>query len=220
MTAAKKKPQPKKEENEQQISELVPTPQQIKAGQKPHDWTHGVKKFNQTIMLMLSKNTADNLKAEYWQTKMRLDRMKNLVYACETGLIDISEEIKENLSEHYTCLNRLFIALEKRVKSENVDIMNTKPTPMPSNEEPKTFKKTEKQRERARKYRKKRHARIIYGTENFGKIKQYNHLKELNDKNGNQCVADGKIQTQKIRRIDRQGRSGGSRKENDCERRD
>lgn len=222
-TTTKKKPQ---HTQQPQIASNPLVAQKVVPGTEPQDyankrdWNAGCLKWRDTVLLMLSKNPIDKLKAEYWQTKFRINEMKNTIAFLESGMLPIEDEIKEAIYEHYSLLNKLMLALEKRIKNENVDYMYAKPAPLPGVPiYQENYGKGKKQ-----KFNKVRIFKMFHPNLTKDEIRKIlfgdkaKNKENKGDKNGNQSTVDGKVQTSEIRRSNRKRASCGDCEKHDSER--
>ena len=82
-----------------------------------------------TTELMISKNYKDRFKAEYWQTKIRYERLKNFNNTIEASKRMDTEEPKHDctfgiLKEQQELMNQYLHVLEIRAIIENIDLTN------------------------------------------------------------------------------------------------
>ena len=76
-----------------------------------------------TVELMLSDNCNDMLKAEYWQTKIRYDRLHVMTIKYEAGVLEFEPKCSlELLNEQKRQMGLYLHALEVRAAIEGVDL--------------------------------------------------------------------------------------------------
>ena len=76
-----------------------------------------------TISLMNSSNYKDRFRAEYYQTKIRYDKLNKTIIKYEAGTIDFKPTCSlELLKEQASCMCRYLYALEVRAEIENVKL--------------------------------------------------------------------------------------------------
>lgn len=88
-----------------------------------------VNTLDDTIPLMTSKNFADRLRAEYWQTKIRYENLKklnNVVELSEYGVVEFSKDAfktpKELFRAQQKAMGEYLHILELRAIAERIDL--------------------------------------------------------------------------------------------------
>ena len=72
--------------------------------------------MKETVDLMLSEDRGDRLKAEYWQTKVRLEKLDNYIKLAEAGKEIEAEDSLEVLMAQGTAMHEYLYFLEMRMK--------------------------------------------------------------------------------------------------------
>ena len=84
-----------------------------------------MKELKDTIELMNSENYKERFKAEYWQTKIRYDKLHKLIIKMEAGTCDFtpscSLEIHKEQAKH---MGMYLYILEVRAEYEGIDLKN------------------------------------------------------------------------------------------------
>lgn len=79
--------------------------------------------LNETIELMTSTDYKDRLKAEYWQTKIRYDKLRMMLEKYEAGKLDFKPTCPIwILARQMKWMEGYLNGLEVRVKIEGVDL--------------------------------------------------------------------------------------------------
>lgn len=83
-----------------------------------------MKNLEETVDLMLSDDPKDQLKAEYWQTKIRLDRLTEEIAIYDAGItpFDSPSFSREELGLQRVRMDHYLDSLRERAKNEDVDI--------------------------------------------------------------------------------------------------
>ena len=80
-----------------------------------------MKYLKDTIELMTSENYKDRFKAEYWQTKIRYDKLHNMVVKYEAGTLNFEPTcIIDIFKEQLTNMGKYLYILEVRAEIEGV----------------------------------------------------------------------------------------------------
>jgi hypothetical protein len=72
--------------------------------------------LNETIDLMLSENRKERLKAEYWQTKVRLEKLNSYISKLEAGGEPDVDDSIEVLQAQSAAMQEYLYFLEVRMK--------------------------------------------------------------------------------------------------------
>lgn len=76
-----------------------------------------------TIELMLSTNHSDRLKAEYYQTKIRFDKLHNMLVKMEAGTLDFEPTCSIELFKiQIDAMEKYLYALEIRAQIEGIKL--------------------------------------------------------------------------------------------------
>ena len=76
-----------------------------------------------TIELMLSTNHSDRLKAEYYQTKIRFDKLHDMLVKMEAGTLDFEPTCSIELFKiQIDAMEKYLYALEIRAQIEGVKL--------------------------------------------------------------------------------------------------
>ena len=88
-----------------------------------------MKNLEETVDLMLSNDPKDQLKAEYWQTKIRLDRLTEEIAIYDAGItpFDLPSFSREELCLQRVRMDHYLDSLRERAKNEDVDITDHEP---------------------------------------------------------------------------------------------
>lgn len=80
-------------------------------------------KFERTASMMLSDDYKERMKAEYWQAKLRYDRLHQMVVKYEAGTLDFTPSCPlELLKEQKAAMGKYLYCLEVRAQIEKVDL--------------------------------------------------------------------------------------------------
>ena len=80
-------------------------------------------KFENTINLMLSQDFQARFKAEYWQTKIRYERLHKMVVRYEAGKLDFEPKCSlELLKQQKSAMGQYLYLLEVRALIEDIDL--------------------------------------------------------------------------------------------------
>jgi hypothetical protein len=75
------------------------------------------------VDLMNSEDYKDRFAAEYYQLKIRMDKLDSLIYRYRAGTLDFTPTCPiELLEEQYKAMERYFEILQKRAEIEGVSI--------------------------------------------------------------------------------------------------
>lgn len=76
-----------------------------------------------TVQLMQSDNYKDRFKAEYWQTKIRYDRLHKMIVKHEAGTLDFTPSCDMRvLKDQAGAMGNYLYALEVRAEIEHIAI--------------------------------------------------------------------------------------------------
>ena len=76
-----------------------------------------------TIELMTSENFKDRFKAEYYQTKIRYDKLHKMVVKMEAGTLDFEPTCKIDLfKEQLAHMGKYLYVLEVRAQIEGIEL--------------------------------------------------------------------------------------------------
>lgn len=79
--------------------------------------------FIDTVELMNSNDYRDRFKAEYYQTKIRYDRLHRMVIKCEAGVSPFEPKCPlKLLKEQLSYMDNYLRTLEIRALIENIDL--------------------------------------------------------------------------------------------------
>lgn len=79
--------------------------------------------FIDTVDSMCSANYKDRLRAEYWQTKIRYEKLHRVTIQYEAGTLPITPVCSlDLLKEQKSAMGAYLHALEVRAEIENVDL--------------------------------------------------------------------------------------------------
>lgn len=79
--------------------------------------------LEETIDGMVSSNYKDRFRAEYWQLKIRRDKLYNTLVKIKSGKNDFSPDSTFNiLQEQLEIMNKYLFILDVRAKMEGIDI--------------------------------------------------------------------------------------------------
>lgn len=74
-----------------------------------------------TITFMTSDNYKDRFYAEYWQTKIRYEKLQKMIDKYSTGKLDFTPSCSIALLEHQASIMKQYLYdLEVRAKKENI----------------------------------------------------------------------------------------------------
>ena len=80
-------------------------------------------KFENTIDLMLSQDFQARFKAEYWQTKIRYERLHKMVVRYEAGKLNFEPKCSlELFKQQKSAMGQYLYFLEVRALIEDVDL--------------------------------------------------------------------------------------------------
>ncbi|MBR6101135.1 MAG: hypothetical protein IKP95_01770 [Ruminococcus sp.] len=72
--------------------------------------------LNETVDLMMSENRKDRLKAEYWQTKVRLEKLNAYIAKLNAGEEADVDDSVDVLKAQSTAMNEYLYFLDLRMK--------------------------------------------------------------------------------------------------------
>ena len=76
-----------------------------------------------TVEMMFSEDYKERFKAEYWQTKVRYNRLHKMIIRYEAGTLDFTPSCPiEVLKEQRRHMGEYLHSLEVRAEIENVDL--------------------------------------------------------------------------------------------------
>lgn len=76
-----------------------------------------------TVTLMQSDDYKDRFKAEYWQTKIRYDKLHRMTVKYEAGTLDFTPTCSlELLKTQKAAMGQYLYALEVRAEMEGIDL--------------------------------------------------------------------------------------------------
>ena len=79
--------------------------------------------FKDTVYLMLSDDFKERFKGEYWQTKIRYDKLHKMVVKYEAGKLDFEPKCSlELLKQQKAAMGQYFYALEVRAAIEGIEL--------------------------------------------------------------------------------------------------
>jgi hypothetical protein len=79
--------------------------------------------LNRITKLMYSDNYVDRFKAEYWQTKMRYDKLHKMTIRYEAGTLNFTPKCSlELLKEQKGYMGNYLRTLEVRAEVEGIDL--------------------------------------------------------------------------------------------------
>ncbi len=79
--------------------------------------------MQETVNLMLSDNHIDRFKAEYWQTKIRYERLHEMTIKYEAGVLQFKPKCSlELLNEQKRQMGLYLHSLEVRAAIEGIDL--------------------------------------------------------------------------------------------------
>lgn len=80
-------------------------------------------KLEDTIKLMNSENYKDRFKAEYYQTKIRYDKLHKLIIKMEAGTCDFTPSCSLEIHKEQAKYMGMYLhILEVRAEIENIDL--------------------------------------------------------------------------------------------------
>lgn len=80
-------------------------------------------KLEDTVKLMQSENYKDRFKAEYYQLKIRYEKLDTMLYKMENGDLEFEPKCSyELLRTQSRTMRSYLLLLEDRAKIENIDI--------------------------------------------------------------------------------------------------
>ena len=78
-----------------------------------------------TILMMNSPEYKERFKAEYWQTKIRYDKLHAMVVKYEAGTLDFTPNCSlELLKEQKGAMGKYLYCMEVRAEIEGIDLRN------------------------------------------------------------------------------------------------
>lgn len=84
-----------------------------------------MKNLNETVELMNSSDYKERFKAEYWQTKIRYEKLHKMCIKYEAGTLPFKPDCPLNLlEEQKRHMGNYLHALEVRAEIEDVDLNN------------------------------------------------------------------------------------------------
>ena len=84
-----------------------------------------MKELKDTIELMNSENYKERFKAEYWQTKIRYDKLHKLIIKMEAGTCDFTPSCSLEIhKEQAKYMGMYLYILEVRAEYEGIDLRN------------------------------------------------------------------------------------------------
>lgn len=84
-----------------------------------------MKELKDTIELMNSEDYKERFKAEYWQTKIRYDKLHKLIIKMEAGTCDFTPSCSlEIYKEQAKYMGMYLYILEVRAEYEGIDLKN------------------------------------------------------------------------------------------------
>lgn len=75
-----------------------------------------------TIELMTSEDYKDRFKAEYWQTKIRYDKLHKMLVRYDAGLLTFEPTNISLLREQASAMGRYLYLLEERAELEQIEL--------------------------------------------------------------------------------------------------
>ena len=79
--------------------------------------------FKDTVYLMLSDDFKERFKGEYWQTKIRYDKLHKMVVKYEAGKLDFEPKCSlELLKQQKAAMGQYLYALEVRAAIEGIEL--------------------------------------------------------------------------------------------------
>lgn len=84
-----------------------------------------MKELKDTIELMNSEDYKERFKAEYWQTKIRYDKLHKLIIKMEAGTYDFTPSCSLEIhKEQAKYMGMYLYILEVRAEYEGIDLKN------------------------------------------------------------------------------------------------
>lgn len=84
-----------------------------------------MKELKDTIELMNSEDYKERFKAEYWQTKIRYDKLHKLIIKIEAGTCDFTPSCSLEIhKEQAKYMGMYLYILEVRAEYEGIDLKN------------------------------------------------------------------------------------------------
>ena len=82
-----------------------------------------MKELSETIELMQSEDYRERFKAEYWQTKIRAEKLRDLLLKYEKGTLPFTPKCSMNLllRQHVLMIEYMYL-LEIRAEIEGIDL--------------------------------------------------------------------------------------------------
>lgn len=82
-----------------------------------------MKELKDTIELMNSEDYKDRFKAEYWQTKIRYNKLHSMIVKHEAGTLDFEPTCPiTKLMNQASCMGNYLKSLEVRAEIEGIDL--------------------------------------------------------------------------------------------------
>ena len=79
--------------------------------------------LNETVTMMNNADYKERFKAEYWQTKVRYDKLHNMVVKLEAGTLDFEPTCPLRLfKKQLSAMGSYLYTLEVRAELEDVDL--------------------------------------------------------------------------------------------------
>ena len=79
--------------------------------------------LSETIELMQSKDFRERFKAEYWQTKIRHNKLAEMLSKYRAGTLDFEPKCPETLLDYQlSVMEKYLFVLEERAKIEEVEL--------------------------------------------------------------------------------------------------
>lgn len=80
-------------------------------------------KLQDTVNMMNSEDYKERFKAEYWQTKIRYDKLHKIVLKYEAGTLDFEPKCSLDILKHQkSMMGHYLYDLELRAEIENIDL--------------------------------------------------------------------------------------------------
>ena len=84
-----------------------------------------MKELKDTIELMNSSDYKDRFKAEYWQTKIRYEKLHRMIVKYDAGTLGFEPTCDiELLKEQASFMGRYLYCLEMRAEIEDINLFN------------------------------------------------------------------------------------------------
>ena len=79
--------------------------------------------LNETVDMMNSENYQDRFIAEYWQTKIRYDKLDNIIVKIDAGTLDFEPKCNPDvLREQWSAMNHYLYCLKVRAEQEGISL--------------------------------------------------------------------------------------------------